>query len=215
MPAPDLAVLADGDLSTGEHWILRAGGTSTDFYTFLETVHPDGHRDEGGMGGPPLYPGSLLNIYTGGSERGLRRVVVRADPRVARVRVHLASGEPLDYRRWQPGRMSACRCSPPCCRRPRIGLGSPPSARKARSSNRRTWPTTRQAGSASRRHGRPQARTPGPAGLGPRSGPLPLTIARAADVAVTRAHRRWPRRAACTAGRSLAVERHECQCSPR
>ena len=49
MPAPDLAVLAEGDLSTGEHWILRAGGTSTDFYTFLETVHPDGHRDQGGM----------------------------------------------------------------------------------------------------------------------------------------------------------------------
>jgi hypothetical protein len=96
MPAPDLAVLAEGDLSTGEHWILRAGGTSTDFYTFLETVHPDGHRDEGGMGGPPLYPGSLLNTYTGGSERGLRRVVVRADPRVAQVRVHLASGEPLE-----------------------------------------------------------------------------------------------------------------------
>jgi hypothetical protein len=63
MPAPDLAVLAEGDLSTGEHWILRAGGTSTGFYTFLETVHPDGHRDEGGMGGPPLYPGSLLNTW--------------------------------------------------------------------------------------------------------------------------------------------------------
>lgn len=96
MPLPDLAVLAEGDLPSGQHWILRAGGTSADFYTFLETVHPDGHRDEGGMGGPPLYPGSVLNTYTGGSERGLRRVLVRADPRVARVRVHLASGEPLD-----------------------------------------------------------------------------------------------------------------------
>jgi hypothetical protein len=96
MPVPDLTVLAEGDLSTGEHWILRAGGTGTDFYTFLETVHPDGHRDEGGMGGPPLYPGCLLNTYTGGSERGLRRVVVRADPRVTQVRVHLASGEPLE-----------------------------------------------------------------------------------------------------------------------
>jgi hypothetical protein len=48
------------------------------------------------MGGPPLYPGCLLNTYTGGSERGLRRVVVRADPRVTQVRVHLASGEPLE-----------------------------------------------------------------------------------------------------------------------
>jgi hypothetical protein len=96
MSQPDLAILAEGDLPAGQHWILRAGGTSTDFYTFLETVHPDGHRDAGGMGGPPLYPGSLLNTYTGGTERGLRRVVVRADPGVARLRVHLASGESLD-----------------------------------------------------------------------------------------------------------------------
>ena len=96
MPLPDLAVRAEGDLPEGQHWILRAGGTSADFYTLLETVHPDGHRDEGGMGGPLLCPGSLLNTYTGGSGRGLRRVVVRADPRVARVRVHLVRGEPLD-----------------------------------------------------------------------------------------------------------------------
>ena len=97
MPLPDLNVLAEGDLPTGQHWILRAGGTSADdFYTFLETIHPDGHRDEGGMGGPPLSPGSLMNVYTGGSGQGLRRVVVRADPRVARVRVQLASGEQLD-----------------------------------------------------------------------------------------------------------------------
>jgi hypothetical protein len=96
MPLPDLDVLAEGDLPTGQHWILKAGGTSADdFYTFLETIHLDGHRDEGGMGGPPLYPGSLMNTYTGGSDRGLRRVVVRADPRVARVRVQLASGERL------------------------------------------------------------------------------------------------------------------------
>jgi hypothetical protein len=60
------------------------------------------------MGGPPLYPGSLLNIYTGGSERGLRRVVVRADPCVARVRVHLASGAPLEL--------------PPLATRPDVGV---------------------------------------------------------------------------------------------
>jgi hypothetical protein len=96
MPPPGLAVLAEGDLPTGQHWILKAGGTSADFYTGLQTIHPDGHRDEGGMGGPPLYPGSLMNTYTGGSERGLRHVVVRADPRVAQVRVQLASGEQLE-----------------------------------------------------------------------------------------------------------------------
>jgi hypothetical protein len=96
MAQPDLVVLAEGDLPAGQHWILKAGGARDDFYTSLETIHPDGHRDEGGMGGPPLYPGSLMNTYTGGSDRGLRRVVVRADPRVATVRVELASGEVLD-----------------------------------------------------------------------------------------------------------------------
>jgi len=96
MAQPDLVVLAEGDLPSGEHWILKAGGTDRDFYTFLETIHPDGHHDEGGMGGPLLYAGSLMNTYTGGSDRGLRRVVVRADPSVATVRVELASGEVLD-----------------------------------------------------------------------------------------------------------------------
>jgi hypothetical protein len=108
MPLPDLAVLAEGDLPTGQHWILKAGGTSDDFYTFLETVHPDGRRDEGGMGGPPLPAGCLMNTYTGGSERGLRRVVVRADPRVARVRVQLASGERIEL--------------PPLATRPDVGV---------------------------------------------------------------------------------------------
>jgi hypothetical protein len=108
MPLPDLDVLAEGDLPTGQHWILKAGGTSDDFYTFLETIHPDGHRDEGGMGGPLLYPGSLMNTYTGGSDQGLRRIVVRADPCVAQVRVKLANGEPLDL--------------PPLATRPDVGM---------------------------------------------------------------------------------------------
>jgi hypothetical protein len=93
MPEPELAVVAEGDLPAGQHWILKAGGSSSDFYTFLETVHPDGHRDEGGMGGPPLYPGRLANVYTGGDSEGLRRVVVRADPKVERLLLRLASGE--------------------------------------------------------------------------------------------------------------------------
>jgi hypothetical protein len=94
-PEPELAVVAEGDLPAGHHWILKAGGDSTDFYTFLETVHPDGHRDQGGMGGPPLYPGQLTNVYTGGASGGLRRIVIRADPKVQLMRLQLASGEQL------------------------------------------------------------------------------------------------------------------------
>jgi hypothetical protein len=108
MPLPDMAVLAEGGLPTGQRWVLRAGGTSSDFYTFLETIHPDGHRDEGGMGSPPLYPGSLMNTYTGRPEQGMRRVLVRADPYVARIRVHLGSREQLDL--------------PPVAARPDLGL---------------------------------------------------------------------------------------------
>lgn len=91
-----MQVLAEGSLPTGEHWVLRASGDSANFYTFLETIYPDGNRDEGGMGGKPLYQGSVMNTYTGGSDGGLRRVLVRADPSVARVRVHVEDEEPLD-----------------------------------------------------------------------------------------------------------------------
>ncbi len=94
----ELQVLAEGLLATGGRWSLQAGGTRQDFYSFLETVRPDGSRDSGGMGGPPLGGGSLLNIYTGGSEHGLRRVLVRADPAVATVRLNLAGEEPAVLR---------------------------------------------------------------------------------------------------------------------
>jgi hypothetical protein len=96
MSVPELATIAEGVLPSGQRWILRAGGSREDFCTFLETVHPDGHSDEGGMGGALLYPGQLLNTYTGCHDRGLLRVVVRADPQVARLRLTLATGERLD-----------------------------------------------------------------------------------------------------------------------
>jgi len=96
MPMPELATVAEGDLPGGQHWVLRAGGSQEDFYTFLETVHPDGHRDEGGLGGPVLYPGRLLNTYAGAHDSGLQRLVVRADRQVARLRLTLTTGEQMD-----------------------------------------------------------------------------------------------------------------------
>jgi hypothetical protein len=96
MSLPELTTVAEGDLPSGQYWILQAGGTREDFYTLLETVHPDGHRDQGGMGGPLLYPEHLLNAYSGGDDRGLLRLIVRADPRVARLRLTLTTGERLE-----------------------------------------------------------------------------------------------------------------------
>jgi hypothetical protein len=96
MPLPHLAVVAEGDLPTGERWAVRAGGTAEDYYTLLETVHPDGRRDEGGMGGPPLYPGHNLNTYTGGDDRGPHPVLARTSVRVRWLRMELDSGEVRD-----------------------------------------------------------------------------------------------------------------------
>ncbi len=95
---PDLTVIAKGETVAGEHWYLKAGEPADDNYTMLETVHPDGHWDEGGMGGPVLYPGQLLNLYTGWASPGLLRVIVRADPRVRQLRFRSQRGEQCEMR---------------------------------------------------------------------------------------------------------------------
>lgn len=70
MPDPELTVVAEGSTPAGERWYLSAGGSPEDYYTMLKIVHPDGHWGEGGMGGPPLYAGQLLNCYTGRGTAG-------------------------------------------------------------------------------------------------------------------------------------------------
>lgn len=96
MPLPDLVVVAVGDAPGGGRWYLKAGGSAEDYYTLIETTHPDGRRDEGGMGGPALYPGCLLNVYTGRAGQGPLRVVVRADQRVRQVHFESQMGERCD-----------------------------------------------------------------------------------------------------------------------
>jgi hypothetical protein len=92
----DLKVVAEGEEPGGVHWYLKAGGSADNYYTFIETIHPDQHQDEGGMGGPALYPGRLLNIYTGRADRGPLRVIVRSDPRVQRLLFYSEMGERCD-----------------------------------------------------------------------------------------------------------------------
>ncbi len=93
MTMPELTVVAQGTLPTGERWEVRAGGTDQDYYTFLRTVHPDGRRDEGGMGGPTLLAGAVLNTYIGQADGGLLRVLARTLSTVYWMRLELGSGE--------------------------------------------------------------------------------------------------------------------------
>jgi len=92
MTMPGLTVVAQGTLPAGERWAVRAGGTDEDYYTFLRTVHPDGHRDEGGMGGPTLPDGAVLNTYIGQADGGLLRVLARTLSTVYWMRLELGSG---------------------------------------------------------------------------------------------------------------------------
>ena len=93
MPVPGLTVVAEGETARGERWYLKAGGSAQDYYTLMETIYPDGHRDEGGMGGPALYPGNLLNVYTGRADQGPLRVIARAHRKVHGLRFHSGQGE--------------------------------------------------------------------------------------------------------------------------
>ncbi len=90
MPGQELMIIGEGDLASGEHWILWAGGTKDNYDTFLETIHPDGRRDSGGMSGPTLY-GERINVYSGRHDRGFRRVIVRSDTEISRVVAELKS----------------------------------------------------------------------------------------------------------------------------
>ena len=92
MLEPDLPVVAEGETPRGEHWSLRAAGSPDRYYSMLRTVHPNGHWDEGGMGGPALHAGSLFTVYTGRADDGPLRLIVRTDRRVRRLRIHLAAG---------------------------------------------------------------------------------------------------------------------------
>ena len=95
-PLRELPVVAEGETPRGERWYLRAGGSPEAYDSMLVTVHADGRRDQGGMGGPALYPGDLLNVYVGRADQGPLRVVVRTDPRVQRLRLLSERGAQCD-----------------------------------------------------------------------------------------------------------------------
>lgn len=90
-------VIAEGTGPGGEHWVLRAGGSERDFRTFLETIQANGRTDSGGMEGPMLTPGSVMNVYFGTSAQGFLRVVARTDPAVEILRLRtVGKDEPID-----------------------------------------------------------------------------------------------------------------------
>lgn len=54
----------------GVRWTLTAEFARHGLYTMAQVVDADGHRWGGGMGGPPLWPGSRVNSSVPSADRG-------------------------------------------------------------------------------------------------------------------------------------------------
>ena len=69
------------------------------------------------MGGPLLYPGDLMNTYTGGADGGFAASWSGLTPEWHASACNWAAVNGSNCRPWPPGQTSGCRSSPPCSRR--------------------------------------------------------------------------------------------------
>lgn len=84
---PD-SLIAAGIFEGGLRWRLHAAGSDQDYSTDFHLV---GYH-HGGMGGPKLPVGALINAYTGRDDSGPLAIAVRADPSVSGVDVVMLDG---------------------------------------------------------------------------------------------------------------------------
>jgi len=94
-PVLSLATVADGTAADGMSWVVRAGGTRAECNTVLDIQLPGGQRaGGGGMGGPALPPGRLMNVSVHRCDSGLHYLVGRVGLDVARLRLLLGGAPP-------------------------------------------------------------------------------------------------------------------------
>jgi hypothetical protein len=94
-PAPPLVTVGQGISPGGERWSVKAGGTRAACWTFMDIELPGGRRaGGGGMGGPALPPGRMMNCSVHRSDNELHYIVGRVDPTVKRLHLEFASGLP-------------------------------------------------------------------------------------------------------------------------
>ncbi|TVZ05278.1 hypothetical protein EAS64_11895 [Trebonia kvetii] len=96
MRPPDVPVIAEGEIPSGERWSLMAGGTSDDYYVGLKTVHQDGHADGGGMQGPALSAGIPFKFCLSQNGDEPLSVMVCTESRVRSLRLGSPGGESCD-----------------------------------------------------------------------------------------------------------------------
>jgi hypothetical protein len=93
-------VVAQGTHDAGVSWVVwarRDEPRNGDLLSMIRLTDSSGRIvHAGGSGGPPLYPGSMLNVSTGGSEEGPRALLARVDPAVRRLELRAHKGTTID-----------------------------------------------------------------------------------------------------------------------
>jgi hypothetical protein len=82
----DAVEVLSGATDDGLRWVVLATGDDRDLFTLLRVYRGDELLVPGsGFGGPPLYPGSLLNEWRGRTDELPYFVMARTSPDVERV----------------------------------------------------------------------------------------------------------------------------------
>ena len=93
-------VVAEGTHNAGVSWVVwarRDEPRDGDLLCMIRLKDASGRIvHAGGLSGPPLYPGQMLNVSTGGSEEGPRALLARVDPAVRRLELRTQDGGVVD-----------------------------------------------------------------------------------------------------------------------
>ena len=93
-------VVAEGTDDTGVSWVIwarRDAPHDGDLLSMIRLKDSSGRiLHAGGSSGPPLSPGRMLNVSTGGSEEGPRALLARVDPAVKRLTLGTNDGATID-----------------------------------------------------------------------------------------------------------------------
>jgi hypothetical protein len=93
-------VVAEGTGEAGVSWVVwvrRDEPHDGDLLSMIRLKDSSGRIvHAGGSSGPPLYPGRMLNVSTGGSEEGPRALLARVDPAVKRLTLSTNDGRTME-----------------------------------------------------------------------------------------------------------------------
>ena len=89
-------MVAEGSYGDGLMWVVwarRDEPRQNDLLSMIRVTDASGRiLHASGGSGPPLHPGHVLNVSTGGSEEGPRTLLARADRSVRRVELRAEDG---------------------------------------------------------------------------------------------------------------------------